>query len=61
MKPQSISGTVPDLVNPPSGCAFHPRCKYVMNVCREVIPRFIEVQPEHYVACHLYTEGYENA
>ncbi|MGB9729960.1 MAG: ABC transporter ATP-binding protein [Thermoprotei archaeon] len=61
VKPQSISGTVPDLVNPPSGCAFHPRCKYVMNVCREVIPRFIEVQPEHYVACHLYTEGYENA
>lgn len=57
IKPQSISGTVPDLVNPPPGCAFHPRCKYVMGICREAIPRLIEVQPEHYVACHLYTEG----
>ncbi|MEM3832590.1 MAG: ABC transporter ATP-binding protein [Thermoprotei archaeon] len=57
IKPQSISGTVPDLVNPPTGCAFHPRCKYVMNICRETIPKFIEIQPEHYVACHLYMEG----
>jgi peptide/nickel transport system ATP-binding protein len=55
VKPQSIGGTVPDLVNPPKGCAFHPRCKYVMDICRESVPNFIEIGPEHYVACHLYT------
>lgn len=61
VKPQSISGTVPDLINPPTGCAFHPRCNYVMSICREKIPKLIEVQSEHYVACHLYVKGDDNA
>lgn len=59
---ESISGIVPDLVDPPPGCRFHPRCKYAMDVCKEKFPPLLEVEPEHYVACHLYLkEGMKNA
>jgi peptide/nickel transport system ATP-binding protein len=49
----SIKGFPPDLLNPPSGCRFHPRCSYAMSICKEEEPRFIEVSAGHYVACHL--------
>jgi len=52
---KSIPGNVPNLVNPPSGCRFHPRCPYMMEKCKEIVPRLIEVSKDHYVACLLYT------
>ncbi|RLG61136.1 ABC transporter ATP-binding protein [Candidatus Geothermarchaeota archaeon] len=54
---KSIRGTVPNLINPPSGCRFHPRCDYAMDICRKVPPRLVEVKKGHFVACHLYPEG----
>ena len=51
---QSIRGIVPDLVNPPSGCRFHPRCKHVMDICRKDFPPLVEIKSGHYVACYLY-------
>jgi len=59
---QSIQGIVPDLVNPPSGCRFHPRCNHSMDICRKDFPHLIEVRSGHYVACYLYRkEKSENA
>ena len=46
-----IPGTPPDLVNPPSGCRFHPRCSKVMERCKKDEPPLIEVEPEHWIAC----------
>ena len=59
---ESIRGIVPDLVKPPSGCRFHPRCKYVMDICRKKFPPLIEIKPQHYVSCYLYLkEGIKSA
>ncbi len=53
-KPRVIlSGEVPSPINPPSGCRFHTRCPYVMARCRQEAPRFREVTPGHFAACHL--------
>ena len=52
---ESIPGTVPNLIHPPPGCRFHPRCRYTMDICRREKPKLIEVEPGHYIACHLYT------
>jgi peptide/nickel transport system ATP-binding protein len=49
----SIPGSPPDLLNPPSGCRFHPRCKYAMEICRKEDPAFLPINHGHYVACHL--------
>jgi peptide/nickel transport system ATP-binding protein len=49
----SIPGSPPDLSNPPSGCRFHPRCKYAKGVCKEKEPDPIEVEPEHFSKCHF--------
>ncbi len=49
----SIPGSPPDLLQPPSGCRFHPRCKYAMDVCRKVVPELKKVDENHYVSCHL--------
>ena len=54
---ESIEGTVPDLINPPSGCRFHPRCKHAMPVCREREPQLQPVADGHLVSCHLYDAG----
>jgi peptide/nickel transport system ATP-binding protein len=59
---QSIPGIVPDLVEPPSGCRFHPRCKQVMDICRKNFPPLIKIKYGHYVACYLYgKEDIQNA
>ncbi len=51
----SIPGSPPDLLNPPTGCRFNPRCPYVMDVCRkEVPPLKMQGNEDHLVACHLY-------
>ena len=46
-----IPGTPPNLVDPPSGCRFHPRCSEVMERCKKDEPPLIEVEPEHQIAC----------
>lgn len=53
---EAIEGTVPNLVNPPTGCRFHPRCPYMMDICGKQKPPMQEVRPGHAVACHLYSE-----
>jgi peptide/nickel transport system ATP-binding protein len=53
---QSIEGSVPNLVTPPSGCRFHPRCKHTMDVCRKSFPELVEVGTGHWVACYLWTD-----
>ena len=49
-----LTGDVPSPINPPSGCHFHTRCPYVMDVCKKIDPIFANQGREHYVACHLY-------
>ena len=51
-----IPGFPPDLLNPPPGCRFHPRCPYAMDVCRKEEPELIEVEKGHKVACHLISK-----
>jgi peptide/nickel transport system ATP-binding protein len=49
-----IPGTPPDLVTPPAGCRFHPRCLKAIPICPEVPPMVKPVSANHTVACHLY-------
>ncbi len=49
-----MSGAPPDLINPPPGCKFHPRCPRVMERCLTEEPPFKEVRPRHWSACWLY-------
>jgi len=49
-----IPGEVPSLINPPSGCRFHPRCPYVMDICRREDPPMIDLKDGRKVACWLY-------
>jgi oligopeptide/dipeptide ABC transporter ATP-binding protein len=51
---QIMSGSPPDLINPPPGCKFHPRCPRVMERCRVEDPPFKEAQPGRWAACWLY-------
>ena len=50
----SIPGSVPNLIFPPEGCRFHPRCPYAMPICRESRPPTTEEGTDHTVACFLY-------
>jgi len=47
-----LPGSPPDLIDPPSGCRFHPRCSQAQSICKVEEPTTIEVLPKHYVACH---------
>ena len=51
-----IPGSPPDMLHPPSGCRFHPRCTQVKPMHTRIEPRLREVKPGHFVACHLYAE-----
>jgi peptide/nickel transport system ATP-binding protein len=51
-----IGGSVPNLIYPPSGCRFHPRCPKVFARCAQAKPNLVEVSPGHLVACFLYGE-----
>jgi oligopeptide/dipeptide ABC transporter ATP-binding protein len=50
---QGIKGVIPDLIQPPPGCRFHPRCFGTMEVCKEEKPVMIEIEEGHWVSCHL--------
>jgi oligopeptide/dipeptide ABC transporter ATP-binding protein len=54
---RSIKGTVPNLINVPSGCRFHPRCKYAKPICRKREPLPVEVEKSHFVSCWLCEEN----
>ncbi len=54
---QSIEGNVPNLVNPPEGCRFHPRCQYKTDICSEKAPPMEEVGTNHSVACYHHLSG----
>ena len=49
----ALEGDVPSPINPPSGCHFRTRCKYVKSICSKKEPPLIEITKEHYIACHL--------
>lgn len=54
---ETIPGSVPDLIYPPSGCRFHPRCPFAFEKCKLEKPELIHVGKTHTVACHLFGEG----
>ena len=49
-----IPGSPPNMLTPPSGCRFHPRCAQCQPMHTEVVPKLREATPGHWVACHLY-------
>ena len=51
-----MPGDVADPANPPSGCYFHPRCRYAKDICSAQAPEFREVEVDHFVACHRAEE-----
>jgi peptide/nickel transport system ATP-binding protein len=51
---KGIPGITPSLLNPPPGCAFHPRCPKRMSHCDAVVPTLQEIRPGRWVSCHLY-------
>ncbi|MHA1985771.1 MAG: ABC transporter ATP-binding protein [Promethearchaeota archaeon] len=55
-----IPGMVPNLIYPPSGCRFHPRCKYCFEPCDSKVPKSIETEPDYFVACHLYDPEFKD-
>lgn len=50
-----ITGSVCNMLQPPQGCKFHPRCAHAMDICTQEVPPLKEVAPGHFVACHLHT------
>ena len=56
-----LEGSIPSPANPPKGCKFHTRCRECMGICEKVCPKYKEVEPGHFCACHLYNTPEENA
>ena len=51
-----LEGDVPSPANPPSGCVFHPRCRYAKEICQEETPPLVEIGPGHVARCHFADE-----
>jgi oligopeptide/dipeptide ABC transporter ATP-binding protein len=51
-----IPGEVPSLISTPLGCIFHPRCPKKTSICEEIVPKIIESEKNHFVACHLFNK-----
>jgi len=49
---ETMSGLMPDLIHMPPGCAFHPRCDRVRNICPKTSPTWCQVEDNHWIACH---------
>jgi len=58
---QTIRGMVPNLIFPPSGCRFHPRCDYRLEICAKVKPLLKKIEEDHLIACHLYDPEYKDS
>ncbi len=48
-----LEGDIPSPMNPPTGCRFHTRCPYATAICKEAVPEFRELAPDHFAACHI--------
>jgi oligopeptide/dipeptide ABC transporter ATP-binding protein len=46
-----LKGDVPSPINPPAGCRFHTRCPYMIEKCKQVEPKLVEIKPQHFAAC----------
>lgn len=55
-EPLVLQGDVADPANPPSGCYFHPRCRYCVDICKTQAPVLREISPDHFVSCHRAEE-----
>jgi oligopeptide/dipeptide ABC transporter ATP-binding protein len=53
MKPVALEGEIPSPANPPSGCHFHPRCRYAQDICKSEVPAWKEHHPGRFAACHF--------
>ena len=51
-----LQGDVPSPSNPPSGCYFHPRCRYAQDICKVQMPPLEEIKPGHFARCHFARE-----
>lgn len=56
-----LKGDIPSPANPPSGCKFHTRCQYAMDICSTVNPEFVDYGKEHFVACHYVDQNLSKA
>ena len=54
---ESVPGSPPSLIDLPSGCPFHPRCPYILDICTQQVPSLIDLEPRHKVACWLVGDG----
>jgi peptide/nickel transport system ATP-binding protein len=54
---EPISGEIPSPLSPPTGCHFHPRCKFATSRCKTEKPALREIAPQHFSACHLNHES----
>jgi oligopeptide/dipeptide ABC transporter ATP-binding protein len=57
----TIRGMVPNLIYPPSGCRFHPRCDYRLEICDKIKPILNEIEDKYFIACHLYDPKYKDS
>ena len=57
----TIRGSVPNLIYPPSGCRFHPRCPDRLEICDKIKPSFHKDHENHYVACHLFDSEHKDS
>ena len=60
-KLKTIRGSVPNLIYPPSGCRFHPRCPNRLEICEKIKPSLNEDHENHYIACHLFDAEYKDS
>ena len=51
-----LDGDVPSPANPPSGCVFHPRCRYAEDICKTEKPPLVQISPDHIARCHFAEE-----
>ena len=56
MQTAKLEGEVANPADPPSGCYFHPRCAFAVDICSAEAPTLREIAPEHLVSCHRADE-----